>query len=45
MPAGYKEYWVNQKGEVLLYDQIGNNPNVGDTSDWRKMERRDPMQR
>lgn len=43
MPAGYKEYWVNQKGEVVLSEQTGYNPNVGDTSDWRKMERRDPM--
>ncbi len=43
LPAGYKEYWVNQKGEIVLSEQTGYNPNVGDTSDWRKMERRDPM--
>jgi hypothetical protein len=43
MPAGYKEYWVNQKGEVFLSEQAGYNPNVGDVNDWRKMERRDPM--
>jgi hypothetical protein len=43
MPAGYKEYWVNQKGEVVLSEQAGYNPNVGDVNDWRKMERRDPM--
>ncbi len=43
MPAGYKEYWVNQKGEVVLSEQTGYNPNVGDVNDWRKMERRDPM--
>ena len=42
MPAGYKDYWVNQQGEVVLSEQAGYNPNVGDTHDWRKMERRDP---
>ena len=45
MPAGYQEYWVNQKGEVVLSEQTGYNPNVGDVNDWRKMERRDPMRR
>lgn len=43
MPAGYKAYWVNQKGEVVLSEQTGYNPNAGDVNDWRKMERRDPM--
>lgn len=44
MPAGYKAYWVNQKGEVVLSEQEVFNPNHGDTNDWRKMERRDPTQ-
>jgi len=43
MPAGYKAYWVNQKGEVVLSEQADYNPNGGDINDWRKMERRDPM--
>ncbi len=43
LPAGYKEYWGNQKGEVVLSEQTGYNPNAGDVNDWRKMERRDPM--
>ncbi len=43
MPAGYKEYWVNQKGEMVLSERADYNPNVGDDKDWRKMERRDPM--
>ena len=43
VPAGYREHWVNEKGEILLADQVGFNPNVGDVHDWRKMERRDPM--
>ncbi len=43
VPAGYKEYWVNQNGEIILSEQVGYNPNVGDVNDWRKMERRDRM--
>lgn len=43
LPAGYKECWVNQKGEVVLAEQVGYDPNVGDVNDWRKLERRDPM--
>lgn len=43
LPAGYKEHWVNPKGEVILSEQTGYNPNVGDVNDWRRMERRDPM--
>jgi hypothetical protein len=44
MPAGYKAYWVNQKGEMVLSEQETFNPNHGDTNDWRRMERRDPTQ-
>jgi hypothetical protein len=43
LPAGYKEHWVNPKGEVILSTEVGFNPNPGDTQDWRRMERRDPM--
>ena len=45
LPAGYKGYWVNQKGEYLLSEQESYDPNVGATEDWRKMPRRDPMNR
>lgn len=45
VPAGYREHWVNQKGEIILSEQVGYNPNVGDVNDWRKMERRDPLKR
>ena len=45
LPAGYKEYWANPKGEYILLEQTGYNPNVGDTTDWRKIERVDPMGR
>ena len=45
MPAGYKSYWVNQKGEYLLSELASFDPNVGGTEDWRKLPRRDPMKR
>jgi hypothetical protein len=37
LPRGYKGYWVNRKGEMIISDQAGYNPNVGSTEDWRKM--------
>jgi hypothetical protein len=43
LPAGYREHWVNPKGEVILSTEVGFNPNPGDANDWRRMERRDPM--
>lgn len=43
LPAGYKNYWVNNKGEYLLTDQTGFDPNVGSTVEWKAMPRRDPM--
>lgn len=45
IPAGYKEQWVNQRGEIILTDQVGYNPNIGDTNEWRHLERLDPMRR
>ncbi|MBA3776644.1 MAG: hypothetical protein H0X11_09420 [Betaproteobacteria bacterium] len=45
LPAGYKEYWANSKGEYVLSEQTGYNPNVGATTEWRKIERIDPMRR
>jgi hypothetical protein len=40
LPAGYNDAWVNNKGEYILSNEAGYNPNVGDTSDWRRMDRR-----
>jgi hypothetical protein len=39
LPAGYNDYWVNAKGEYLLSNQAGFDPNVGDTTEWRRMEK------
>ncbi|MCP3102086.1 PDZ domain-containing protein [Myxococcus sp. K15C18031901] len=43
LPAGYAEQWMNPQGEVVLSATPGFDPNAGDTTHWRKLERRDPM--
>jgi hypothetical protein len=40
LPGGYSQAWVNARGEYLLTNQAGFNPNVGDTTEWRRMDRR-----
>jgi hypothetical protein len=42
LPSGYREAWVNGRGEYILSNDAGFNPNVGDTTEWRHMDRRDP---
>jgi hypothetical protein len=41
LPSGYRDAWVNQRGEHILSNDAGFNPNVGDTTEWRRMDRRD----
>ena len=43
LPAGYKEYWSNDKGEYVMADQTGFDPNSATDQSWRKMDRIDPM--
>ena len=38
LPSGYNDVWVNSRGEYLLSNQAGLDPNVGDTIEWRRME-------
>jgi hypothetical protein len=38
LPSGYNDAWVNSRGEYILSNQAGFNPNVGDTIEWRRME-------
>ncbi|CAN5444683.1 hypothetical protein BH09PLA1_BH09PLA1_16350 [soil metagenome] len=45
LPAGHKEYWANAKGEYILSDEWNYNPNAGDTTEWKKIDRIDPMNR
>jgi hypothetical protein len=40
LPAGYNDAWVNARGEYVLSNEAGYNPNVGDTTEWRRMDRR-----
>ena len=39
LPSGYQDAWVNGRGEYILSNGSGFNPNVGDTTEWRRMER------
>jgi len=41
LPSGYNEAWVNARGEYVLSNDAGFNPNAGDTTEWRRMDRRD----
>jgi hypothetical protein len=41
LPSGYNDAWVNSRGEYLLSNEAGYNPNVGSTTEWRRMDRRD----
>jgi hypothetical protein len=41
LPSGYEGAWVNARGEYVLSNDAGYDPNVGDTSEWRRMNRRD----
>jgi hypothetical protein len=40
LPSGYNDAWVNARGEYLLSNTAGYDPNVGDTVEWRKMAQR-----
>jgi len=42
LPQGYKDYWVNSKGEYVLSEDQSFNPNVGSTIEWKKMDRYQP---
>jgi len=40
LPSGYNDAWVNANGEYLLSNQAGYDPNVGATTEWRRMDQR-----
>jgi hypothetical protein len=37
LPSGYNDAWVNARGEYILSNSAGFDPNVGDTTEWRRM--------
>lgn len=39
LPSGYDNAWVNNKGEYLMSDQPGFDPNVTLKEDWRPLKR------
>jgi hypothetical protein len=40
LPNTYQYYWVSEQGTIVGTNDAGINPNVGSTSDWRKMPKR-----
>jgi hypothetical protein len=38
LPSGYRDAWVSRRGEYILSNDAGFNPNIGDTSEWRRMK-------
>jgi hypothetical protein len=38
LPSGYRDVWVSRRGEYLLSNQAGFDPNVGDNTEWQRME-------
>ncbi len=39
LPSGYSQVWASPTGEYILSNQAGFNPNVGSTTEWRRLER------
>jgi len=37
LPSGYDDAWVNVRGEYVLSNTAGYDPNVGDTVEWRRL--------
>lgn len=41
LPNGYKDAWANSSGEYILSDDPNFNPNIGSTTSWQKMKRKE----
>ncbi|HEX8412212.1 MAG TPA: hypothetical protein VF883_25405, partial [Thermoanaerobaculia bacterium] len=42
LPSGYSYNWVNDQGQVILTNEPGFDPRVGDTRNWENMPRYRP---
>lgn len=40
LPSGYNDAWVNANGQYILSNQSGYDPNVGGTTEWKRMDQR-----
>jgi hypothetical protein len=44
VPTGYSSYWTNARGDLLLIERHGFDPNIeGRTNEWKRMERTNPL--
>ncbi len=39
LPGGYRDAWINSRGEYLLTDNPNDNPNVQAGGNWQKLQR------
>jgi len=39
LPSGYRDAWVNSRGEYVLSNDANFNPNIGTNIEWRRMDR------
>ncbi len=42
LPNGYRNGWVNGRGECIVTDSVNFNPNVELERHWQKLERQEP---
>ncbi|MBD2498143.1 hypothetical protein [Nostoc sp. FACHB-280] len=42
LPANHNYYWINRQGQIYGTNDYGENPNVGSTQDWVRMNRYQP---
>lgn len=42
LPTTYQRYWTDAEGNVVGTNDPNADPNVGDTKEWRRLERADP---
>ncbi|MBM3834827.1 MAG: hypothetical protein FJ403_16445 [Verrucomicrobia bacterium] len=40
LPSDYREVWANAAGEYILSDDVKFTPNIGSTSNWQRLEKK-----
>jgi hypothetical protein len=40
LPDGYRDAWTNPAGDYIVSNDLNFNPNIGASTDWRRMEKK-----
>jgi hypothetical protein len=40
LPSGYREAWTNPKGDYIVSSETHFNPNIGNSPDWQRIEKK-----